>query len=329
MACTGVAAECFRTGVRGLQTVSNWITDGPAKIFANVDPLNDTLHLTQRVYEIAKKVLKWPVQFFAPISKAISQITDFVGARNFIGRISDIVSGKAAWEKPIAEGVPNFLKVMSKIAYLFTDFTSTVKWLVNIHVLGKWVTETTSQLTSWGKEFQLLKGIGDVSRITGALLNIVDTVRLIAKEIMSRGYFIQGRFNGSLVIDHLLDLACDVTKVAASVLSNIPGVKEVYSLVSLAVGSAASLAKFFKKSYWSEKDLPPIPPEGGSSSCDGSGSSESSPAVIRAGEEPDTEEELPSDFDEQVRAEMERKKAEVGGEVGAEGAPVAREEVRA
>lgn len=246
MAVVGSAAEGLCAGARVAQSVSNWFVDGPKNVFGNIDPLSDLLKLIQRINEIVKPWIEMlPLQ---RISKAVSHITDFVNARNFIPRLSDIVSGRLA---------P--LKELSKLAYLVGDFASTAKWLSSIEVLGSWVKDATAQFVSWGKEFNILKGIGDVSCLTGALLNISETVRLVIKEFTAEKYFAHGRLKLSLLVDHVVDLAYDVTKVAASVLSNIPGVHMVVTTISLAIGATLSLGKFFKKTYWIEEEAPEEP----------------------------------------------------------------------
>jgi hypothetical protein len=252
MAMIGCAAEALKTGAKVGQHVSEWLFDGPKNVFGNIDPLSDLLKLIQRINEIAKPYIELlPLQH---IANAVSKITDFVNARNWIGRISDIASGRAAWDHPFGVNFPDILKVASKCAYLIGDFAATAKWLSSIEILGAWVKDSTAQLVTWGKEFNILKGIGDVSCVTGALLNIADTVRLIVKETLDGGYLRNGRLQFGLLLDHVLDVAYDDTKVAASVLSNIPGVPIVFTLVSLAVGSTLSLGKFFKKTYWNDRD---------------------------------------------------------------------------
>ena len=254
MAVVGMAGEALGEALRVAQHAANWAVDGPKNVFAKVDPLSDLLKLVQRISEITKQFVEiLPLQH---VARAFSKITDFINARNFIGRISDIVSGAAAWRNPFAEGIPDFLKVGSKLAYLFGDFAATAKWLSSIEVLGSWVKDSTAQLVSWGKEFNILKGIGDVSCITGALLNIADSVRLIVRELEANRFFRGGRFNVGLVVDHFFDVAYDVTKIAGAILSNIPGVHVMFTLVSLTVGSTLSLGKFFKKTYWVEDETP-------------------------------------------------------------------------
>jgi hypothetical protein len=240
------------------QNVGNWLVDGPKNVCANIDPLTDVMKLVQRINDIFKPFFTFfPLQ---QISSCFANITEFVGARSFFGRISDLVSGKAAWEKPLSDNVPNFLRIASKCAYLIGDFASTAKWLCSIQILGAWVKDSTAQIVSWGKEFNILKGICDVSCVTGALLNMTDTVRLIIDEFKHDAYIKQGRLNVSLVVDHVLDVASDVVKIGAAVLSNIPGVNIIFTLVSLSIGSILSLGKFFKKTYWIEPaQLPPSP----------------------------------------------------------------------
>lgn len=239
MAFVGNVANFAWEGAQAAQRAGNWLLDGPKNVLSNVDPLSDVLKLVQRVNEILGGPLK-------QIAEAFSRVTECLNARNFIGRISDIISGRL-----------DVLKELSKIAYLFGDVASTAKWLSSINVLGSWVKDSTAQIATWGKEFNLLKGIGDVSCVTGALLSIADTVRQILKEVATGGYIQEGRLKLGLLLDHVLAVAYDTTKVAAAVLSNIPGVHVLFTTVSLAIGSSLSLAKFFKKTYWVEDNNGP------------------------------------------------------------------------
>ncbi len=233
------------------QAGGNWLVDGPKNVLANVDPLSDFMKLVQRINDIFKPFVE--IMPLRHISEAFSHITDFVSARGFIGRISDLVSGKAGWEKPFSENFPDLLKIASKCAYLIGDFASTAKWLAMINILGAWVKDSTAQIVTWGNEFNILKGIGDVSCITGALLSIADTVRLIVSEIRRDGYFTDKKLKISLFLDHVLDVASDTVKIAAAVLFNVPGVHILFVTASLAIGSTLSLMKFFKKTYWIEE----------------------------------------------------------------------------
>ncbi len=253
MTVVGNAANVAWETSRTAQTVGNWLLDGPKNVLANVDPLSDFLKLINRVNDIFKPFVEiFPLK---QIAEHVSQITEFISARTFISRLSDIVSGKAGWEKPFSEHFPNLLRIASKCMYLIGDFASTARWLSTINVLDSWVKDSTAQFVTWGKPFNLLKGIGDVSCVTAALLNMADTVRQIVQEAARGGYFEKNRLKLSLLVDHVLEVASDTAKIAAAVLSNIPGVHVIFTAISLAIGSTLSLAKYFKKTYWIEGPL--------------------------------------------------------------------------
>jgi hypothetical protein len=220
--------------------VANWLVDGPRNVVANVDALSDSLKLAQRINEIFKPFIDlFPLR---QMCKAFSAITDFVSARKCIDRIGDILSGSRAL-------IPNLLKIASKCAYLVGDIASTARWLSSIHILGAWVKNSTAQLVTWGKEFNVLKGIGDVSCITGALLDIADTIRQMVYEAAHMELFTSARHRMSVFAGRVLDLAYDITKVAAAVFYNIPGVPILLTTVSLALGNILSLTKFFVKKH--------------------------------------------------------------------------------
>jgi hypothetical protein len=259
MCVLGNVANGALEAARIAQASGNWLVDGPKNVLANVEPLSDVMKLVQRINDIFKPFVE--IMPLRQIAEAFSHITDFVNARNFVGRISDLVSGKAGWDKPFSENFPDLLKIASKCAYLIGDFASTAKWLSMINILGAWVKDSTAQIVTWGKEFNILKGVGDVACITGALLNMADTVRLIVKEAVRDGYFKDNKLKLGLLVDHVLDVAYDTSKVAAAVLSNIPGVHIIFAMISLAIGSTLSLAKFFKKTYCIEEASKLPPPE--------------------------------------------------------------------
>jgi hypothetical protein len=249
---TGGFWECTKTA----QNIGSWIVEGPKHLFSDVDATADLLMLVQRVHSIFEPFIQ--IMPLKRIAEAVTSITDFVSARSFIGGIHDIISGKAAWEKPFSVHFPDVLKVASKLVFLVGNCMDLASWLSSFHVLGEWVKSSTAQIVTWGKEFNILQGIGDVTCITGALLNIADTIRLILQEALTDGYFKNGSLKLSVLTDHLIDIAYDISSIAASVLSNIPGVPVVMTTVSLAVGSTLSLGRFFKGIYWKEpeaKDL--------------------------------------------------------------------------
>ena len=227
---------------------ANWLVDGPKRIFNDVGATSDVLKLVQKVNELFLPFVEiTPLQ---PISAAVRHVTDFIGARGFIGRIAEIVSGDAAWTNPFDGNTPNFLRLSSKIVFLVGDISTTLKWLSSIDVLDKWFAEGTARIATWGNEFKVLKGVGDVSCVAGSLLSIADTARLVMKEMQHDRYVRNGHIDSSLIADHVLDVASDITKISAAVLSNIPGVHVVFVTSALAIGAGISIGKFYKKTNW-------------------------------------------------------------------------------
>lgn len=235
---------------RVVHDVGLWLIDGPRHIFDDIDATSDLLSLVQRVEAIFEPVLQIaPVKCLA---EAVTAITDFVAARDIVGSLHDLLSGVAAWESPFSQSFPNLLQVASRVAFLVGDIGAVVGWLSSIHVLGEWTKTATAQIVTWGKPFPILDGVGDVSCITGSLLNIADTVRLIVKEFVVERSWSGGRLTMGRLLDHGIDIAYDISGIAASVFANIPGVPAMLATISLAVGSTLSLGKFFKELYWKE-----------------------------------------------------------------------------
>jgi hypothetical protein len=233
---------------RMAQRVGFWLVDGPKQLLSDVDATTDLLKLTQRIHRIIEPIIQF--MSLKLVAEAATNIVEFFNARNFAGTISDLVSGKAAWEKPFSEHFPNLLKVASKLSFLIADIGLLAGWLSSVHVLGEWVKTSTAQLVTWGKKFNVLQGICDVSCITGSLLSLGDTIRIIVQEVLEEGVRRDGRLNPSRVLDHCIDIASDITSIAATVLLNIPGVPIVMATVSLAIGSTLALGRFFKKTYF-------------------------------------------------------------------------------
>ena len=224
-----------------------WLTDGPRRIFNDIDATGDVLRFTRNVQKITglfKQII--PLNL---LSNGISGIVDFINARDLFGRVFSLVSGEAARENPLGPHLPNILNVAKTFCTMIQDTTSSLSWLVSIKMLGEWVTKSTAKIVSWGKPFVVIDGVCDVSCIAGGLLSIADSLRLIAKDAM------EGHWSPSRCINRCFDVAVDVCSVASAVLNNIPGVSALFVYASSAVGATLSLGKFFKKQYF-ESSLP-------------------------------------------------------------------------
>ena len=236
--------------LHGLQCTAVWLTDGPKRVFSNVNPMSDALKLTQRVSDIAKAIFSYsPIEY---VAKALGHVTDFIGARSIIGRVADLVTCKDAWTKPLFDG-PNFLWIGNKFASLIGDISSTVKWMASINVFGESLSgairNATGQFVSWGNPFNLLKGVGDFSCITSSLFDIVDIARQAIGELRSDGYLRNGAFMAKTAGNHFFGMVWNVAKVSGCILSNIPGVHMVCSAVAGAIGALSSLGKFYVDQY--------------------------------------------------------------------------------
>ena len=235
-------------GAQEVREALIWLSDGPKRVFNDVNAMSDALKLTQKVSEIAKAVFS-----FSPIeqaAKALGNVTEFVSARGIIGKIADLVSFKGAWDAPM-DGKPNFLWIANKVTGLVGDVSSTVKWLASVNVFGEALSAQIrgATLHIGSQTFSVLKGAGDVSCITSSLVDMADIAR---QAITNLRY---GRYvrNGSLMVKtvgcHALGFVGDIVKVAGCVLSNIPGVNLVWGAIAGSVGSLLSLGKFYVQQY--------------------------------------------------------------------------------
>ena len=236
----------------GIQNVFSWLLDGPRHILSDSEATTDFLKLVQRVNGIFAHIVELvPLKLFVD---GVTAITEFANVRTIVSGLHDLFTGKAAWDTPFSSHFPDVLRVASKMAFVVGDMTNVASWLSSLHILSDWVKSSTAQVVSWGKKFNLMQGIGDVSCITGSSLSIADTVRLILKENLTEGYFKTEKMRWRALADHVVDIASDISSIAAAILSNIPGVPAVLSLISLAIGSTLSIGRFFMKIYWKEPE---------------------------------------------------------------------------
>jgi hypothetical protein len=234
----------------GIQNMFSWLLDGPRQLLNDSDATTDLLKLVQRVNGVFDQIIELvPLKLFV---EGVTAITEFANVRSIVSGLHDLFTGKAAWETPFCSNFPDLLKVASKMAFVVGDMASVATWLSSLHILGDWVRSSTAQIASWGKKFNVMQGIGDASCITGCLLNIADTVRLILKENLTEGHFKTEKMRWRALADHVVEIASDVSGIAAAILSNIPGVPAVLAIISLAIGSTFSLGRFFMKIYWKE-----------------------------------------------------------------------------
>jgi hypothetical protein len=245
----GNVIQGLAQGGQAVQQGLIWLTDGPKRVFSNVNPMSDALKLFQRINDIVKAIFaSSPID---QVSKAFGHVTDFIGARGIVGRVADLVSFRGAWEVPLFNG-PNFLWVGNKVASLFGDIGSTVKWMASLNVFGSALSAQIKGATGqfcFGNAFNLLKGVGDFSCITSSLFDLADIARQAIDRIQQGTYFRDGAFMAKTAWCHAFTAASDVARVAGCVLSNIPGVHMVYSAIAGGIGSFTSLGKFYVEQY--------------------------------------------------------------------------------
>jgi hypothetical protein len=243
-----VCSDLFGNVVDTVQATTVWLTDGPKRVFGDIDATGDLLRMTQSAQKVVETFARiMPLKL---IADGISSVVDFFNAKDLIGCVHYLVSGAAAKENAFGPNVPNFLNVAKNLSILVQDVTSFVRWLVSLKLLDEWVTTCTAKIVSWGQSFIVIDGVGDVASITGSLFSIADSLRLIAAEAMEGIYWLDGQLVPSKLIDRCIDLAKDVCWIASTVLNNIPGISALYTNVASTAGSFLSLGKFFKKQYW-------------------------------------------------------------------------------
>ena len=67
----------------------------PQKVFADTGALSNLLKLVQRISDLAAAILaSSPI---ANVAAAFKTVTDFIGARNFVGRVADLSASRNAY----------------------------------------------------------------------------------------------------------------------------------------------------------------------------------------------------------------------------------------
>ena len=124
-----------------------WLTDGPKRLFNDIDATGDLLRLTRSVQKITS-VFRQIVPLDL-IAKGVSSVIEFINSRDTVCQVYSLVSGEAARENPLAPFRP--LNVVKTFCSLVQDVTSSLGWLVSIKMLGEWVSTSTARIASWGK----------------------------------------------------------------------------------------------------------------------------------------------------------------------------------
>jgi hypothetical protein len=233
---------------KAVQNAVAWVTDAPSQILQDVDATNDLLKLAQAIQDITDKFFRIvPLKTF---SEGVAAIVEFVHARSIFRRIHVLASGKLAWKDPLSAQVPNLLKISSEISFLVMDVCSLIRWCSSIGLIDRGIKEAAVRITLLADEVNLLGGLGDAACVTGSLLSVADTVRGVVREIMTDKYVRKGHVKVGIVVDHILDVANDVSSIAAIILANVPGIPPLAVLVPVVCESSLSLSRFIKKRYW-------------------------------------------------------------------------------
>jgi hypothetical protein len=224
-----------------------WATDVPKQVFADVSAMSDALKIVQRINDLARPLIE--LDNLRLLSDAVSHVTNFIGARLFIGRIADIVATSTGRD-PITPTHPNILRLARLSIQLVGDVCLAVKWLASIHVLDQWIMNATARIGSWAHEFNVMRGIVDLTYTAGNMIGLADTARMSIFAMKNGHYRTHaGHLNAGLLASHALDVAAYITKITATVLLNIPTLNVVFGTVALGIGSSLELGKFFNRTY--------------------------------------------------------------------------------
>jgi hypothetical protein len=226
------------------------LVDGSARLFRDVDATGDLLKFAQAAQKISAIFFQnVPLRLFA---EGVTGVVGFINARSIVLTINDLVSGKAAKDKPFSKVCPNLLKVSYKIAFLVSDSIALLGWLSSAHLIGETAKNATARLPIFGVQFNVLRGVADSAVVVGSALSIADTARQAIQEARGGEFVKNGRIKAGLIVGHALDFGNDASTAVSIVLANVPGVPSLAVLIPLAAASAFSLGQFFKKAYWPE-----------------------------------------------------------------------------
>lgn len=80
-------SDILGNATQAVQSTAVWLTDGPKRVFSDVDATGDLLRMTQSVHKVVETFARIiPLKL---IADGISSVIDFINARDLFGCIRD------------------------------------------------------------------------------------------------------------------------------------------------------------------------------------------------------------------------------------------------
>ena len=240
-----------RTGHMGIQEVRP--AEPPVafgymkKVFDDTGAMSNFLKLVQRISDLVAAV--WASSPIADAARALKSVTDFISARNIVGRTAEL----------FATGGQSIWWIAGKLASYIGDISSTTGWLASVNVFGPEIGKKILETSFWmirGKSVTLLKGVGDLSCFASSVLDIADIANDTFREIRTGRYFHDaGGYKVRTMGCHVFSVLGDIARIT-SVFLNVCGAALVYSACVGIAAETMALVKFYIKNYWAEHALP-------------------------------------------------------------------------
>ena len=216
-------------------------------VFNDTGAMSNFLKLVQRISDLVAAV--WASSPIADAAKALKFVTDFISARNIVGRTADL----------FATGGHSVCWIAGKIASYIGDVASTTGWLASVNIFGPEIGKKILETSFWmirGKSVTLLKGVGDFSCVTSSVLDIADIANDTFHEIRTgRNFRSQDGYEIRKMGCHVFSVLGDIARIT-SVFLNVCGAALVYSACVGIAAETMALVKFYVKNYWDEHALP-------------------------------------------------------------------------
>jgi hypothetical protein len=161
--------------------------------------------------------------FESPIKNTLKTITEVISARKVIPRLNEITSGEAI-TKEAEVGHYNFMRFVSRIAYVVQDAFRTVAFLEKLAVIAAG-TGTAISMFLYGMS---VEAVVPIIGFVGVALDLADTTSLI----MTRG----------LTWDSGLNFVAAIGRIVAIGIGGAPA----YALVGIMSAGTTSLVYFIK-----------------------------------------------------------------------------------
>lgn len=227
------AQRCVSASVQTVHDVALSVIHVISKIFKDSDALSSVVRLASNGIDIMGRMGVRSL-CFEPLSNSFNSILTFLSAKSILHKLDSLASGEDA-KKDVPRGEVNFLRVISKLSMGVADVINGAKWLTKVGILDdRWSKcSATIPLPFFGRSLNVNVSHAQAAfGIAGSATNFASTVRKMVRE-------------GDLSLKTWLSLASDISRIASTVLFQIPVAPCVFwGIVAGSAGTVASLTSF-------------------------------------------------------------------------------------